>query len=122
MGAINTLATMSALRIWNDVTARVVHGERMSLAVVELPPDSIVPEYRHHNEQTGVLLRGSVTFTIGEEQRRLAPGDVWRILADVPHRVEAGPVGAVVVEAFAPRREDWDGLELAHGGRLTWPE
>lgn len=121
MGAMNTLAAMSALRLWNDVTARVVHGERMSLAVVELPPGAVVPEHSHHNEQMGVLLRGSVTFTIGNEQDQLSPGAAWRILANVPHCVEAGPDGAVVVEAFAPRREDWDGLEPVDE-RLTWPE
>jgi unsaturated pyranuronate lyase len=118
---MDTLMNMEALRVWDEVTARVVHGMLVSLAVVELPPRSVVPEHSHANEQLGVLLRGSATFTIGGEQQHLRAGSVWRILADVPHKVQAGPDGAVVVEAFAPRRSDWEGLESAPEAQMTWP-
>jgi quercetin dioxygenase-like cupin family protein len=121
MTVMNQLDGMPARKVWADVTARVVAGEKATLAVVELPPGSVVPEHRHPNEQLGVLLRGSVTFTIGDECEVLRPGATWAIPANVPHQVTAGPDGAVVVEAFAPRRADWDTLTVAAAAPLTWP-
>src|ERR1051325_9126857 len=94
--------------IWTGVLGRVVQGENVTLAVVELEPNSSVPEHSHENEQLGVLVAGSLTFRIGGEARELTPGGLWRIPSGVPHDAAAGPEGAVVVEAFAPRRADWD--------------
>jgi len=39
----------------------------------------------------------------------------------VPHEVRVGPDGAVLVEAFAPRRDDWDALERRAGAEPLWP-
>jgi quercetin dioxygenase-like cupin family protein len=70
-----------------------------------------VPEHHHVNEQTGMLIRGSLTFRIGEETAELRPGSTWVIPADVPHSVDAGPEGAFLIELFAPPRDDWAGLD-----------
>ena len=66
---------------------------------------------RHVNEQMGILLRGSVTFRIGDERKTLEPGATWVIPAHVPHDVAVGPDGAWLVGLFAPRRDDWGHLE-----------
>jgi unsaturated pyranuronate lyase len=76
--------------------------------VVALSPNAVVPEHRHANEQCGLVIKGIVTFRIGEEERVLGPGGTWRILGDVPHSVVTGPAGAVVIDVFAPARADWD--------------
>jgi quercetin dioxygenase-like cupin family protein len=102
------LADLPAIQVWDDVIARRVQGERLTLAVVELAPNAVVPEHRHPNEQCGFVVEGDVTFRIGDETRRLGPGGTWRIVGDTPHEVSAGPEGAVVVDAFAPRRDDWN--------------
>jgi len=104
------LREMTPIRVWDGVTARRVHGEELTIAVVELAPDSIVPEHRHPNEQCGLVIRGQVTFRIGDEVRTFGPGGTWRILGDVPHEVCTGPDGAIVVDTFAPPRLDWDAL------------
>jgi unsaturated pyranuronate lyase len=109
----DVLAEMAPLPIWDGILARAVHGELVSLAVIELAPGSHVSEHRHENEQLGVLVSGSMHFRIGEETRELAPGAVWTIPANQPHEVSAGPQGAVAVEAFAPRRGDWSAIEPA---------
>jgi hypothetical protein len=46
---------------------------------------------------------------------------MWRIPSDTPHDVRVGPEGAVVVEAFAPARADWDGLERRAASTPLWP-
>jgi quercetin dioxygenase-like cupin family protein len=115
------LSGLDAQRIWEGVTGRVVEGERVTLAVIELDPDSVVPEHRHENEQVGVLVSGRLEFRIGDEARRVAPGGIWCIPADVPHEVRTGPEGAVAVEVFAPVRADWAGLERLEARRPRWP-
>ena len=102
------LAEITPIQVWEGVVTRRVEGDKLTLAVVELAPDSIVPEHRHPNEQCGMVIEGEVTFRIGAEVRHLGPGGTWRILSDVPHEVHTGPAGAVVIDAFVPVREDWD--------------
>ena len=90
--------------------------------MVELAPDAIVPGHQHDAEQLGMVVEGSVVFTIGDERRELGPGGTWRIPSNVPHQVTTGPHGATVVDIFAPPRGDWDGLPT-HPARpaLRWP-
>jgi unsaturated pyranuronate lyase len=108
MSNLRELAEITPIQVWESVVARRVQGEQLTLAIVELAPDSIVPEHRHPNEQCGLVIEGEVTFRIGDETRRFGPGGTWRILGDVPHEVHTGPAGAVVVDVFAPARADWD--------------
>jgi quercetin dioxygenase-like cupin family protein len=115
------LAEMAPLPIWDGILARAVHGERVSFAVIELAANSHVPEHRHENEQLGVLVSGSMRFRIGDETRELSPGAVWTIPSNEPHEVSAGPDGAVAVEAFAQRRDDWGAIEPAAPQPLSFP-
>jgi quercetin dioxygenase-like cupin family protein len=80
-----------------------------------------VPEHSHENEQVGLLITGSLTFTIGGEVGEVLPGGFWRILASVPHSVVAGPEGAVLVEVFAPPRHDWAAIPEGEPGPGRWP-
>jgi quercetin dioxygenase-like cupin family protein len=62
-----------------------------------------------------------MTFTIGGEVGEVVPGSSWRILANVPHSVVAGPEGAVLVEVFAPARDDWAAIPEDEPGPGRWP-
>lgn len=109
--------------VWGEaVRARRIQGERITLAVVELAPDAVVPGHEHEAEQLGIVIEGTVTFTIGDERRVLGPGGTWRIPSNVPHQVTTGPDGATVIDVFAPPRADWDALPSA-GVRapVRWP-
>ena len=112
---------MTPLGIWDGVCARALNGERISLAVVELDAGSVVTEHRHPHEQLGLVLRGSVRFRVGDEERELGPGETWTIPSDVPHEVHAGPDGAEVIDVFAPVREDWEALEKQEPRQPRWP-
>ena len=108
MSNLNDLADFPLLEIWGEaVRARRVQGDRITLAVVELAPNAVVPEHVHENEQLGICLEGSGTFTLDGETREIAPGTTWRILANRPHNLTVGPAGAVVIDVFTPVREDW---------------
>jgi quercetin dioxygenase-like cupin family protein len=107
VAALRDLAEFDLQEIWDGVAARSVHGDRLTLAVVELDAGTVVPEHSHDNEQLGIVLRGSLTFRVGDETRALEAGGTWRIPSDVPHEVHVGPDGAVVIDVFAPARDDW---------------
>jgi quercetin dioxygenase-like cupin family protein len=107
VAALRDLAEFDLREIWDGVAARSVHGDRLTLAVVELDAGTVVPEHSHDNEQLGIVLRGSLTFRVGDETRALEAGGTWRIPSDVPHEVHVGPDGAVVIDVFAPARDDW---------------
>jgi quercetin dioxygenase-like cupin family protein len=111
MSPFDDIREIAPLKIWDGVIARAVQGKEATLAAIELDPHVEVPEHQHPNEQTGILLRGSLSFRIGDETKDLVPGSTWVIPAGRPHAVHAGPEGAFLVELFAPPRADWAGLE-----------
>ena len=98
-----------------------MEGERLTLSILELAPGAIVPAHDHDAEQVGLLIRGSVRFTVDGEVADLRPGATWRNLSRQPHAVQAGPDGAIVVEAFAPVRRDWDAFPLLDPRPPAWP-
>lgn len=111
MSNLVDIESLPVIEIWGDtVVARRVQGERITLAVVELAPNAPVPGHQHEAEQLGMVITGSVSFTLGDERRDLGPGGTWRIPSLVPHQVTAGPNGATVIDVFAPPRSDWDGF------------
>ena len=123
MSNLKDLADFPRLDIWGEtVKARRVQGERITLAVVELAPNAVVPEHRHANEQLGLCITGSLRFTLDGETRDLGPGGTWRVLGDVPHDVVAGPDGAVVIDVFTPVRSDWDDRSTVDDATPTWPK
>jgi quercetin dioxygenase-like cupin family protein len=124
VGTDDSFAAVGSLpsqEIWPGVVARSVHGDRTTLALVELAPGTAVPEHAHDNEQIGVLLSGTMTFTIAGETRELETGATWRIRSFVPHSVVAGTGGAVAAELFTPVRDDWATIESRPPSRAAWP-
>jgi quercetin dioxygenase-like cupin family protein len=104
------------------VLARALHGDRSSFLYAELEPGCALAAHEHDNEQLGMLLRGSMEFRVGDEVRQVRAGDAWVIPAGVPHEVtRTGEDGAVVIEGFAPARNDWRALERVAPRDLRWP-
>ena len=121
MGAFDELPRIAPLPVWEGIVARCVSGERITLAVVELDPGAVVAEHAHENEQLGLVLSGTVSFRVADERRELGPGETWTIPGSVPHEVTAGPDGAVVIDVFAPSRDDWAALEPLPERPPRWP-
>jgi quercetin dioxygenase-like cupin family protein len=116
------LASIAPQQIWEGVVARAVHGAQATMALIELAPNSHVPEHHHVNEQVGVLVRGSMRMRVGDETLELGPGSTWRIVADVPHEVHTGPDGALALEVWSPPREDWKALVGQEPRPPGWPD
>jgi len=93
--------------IFPGVTIFTMAGQQMMLSLVRFEPGAIVEEHSHPHEQMGMVLEGQAHFYVGEEDRLLGPGDMYRIPGGVRHRVVArdGPVTAL--DFFHPIREDY---------------
>jgi unsaturated pyranuronate lyase len=121
MSAFGDVSSLDLQRIWDGVHGRVVHGDRITLGVLELDANSVVPEHSHEHEQLGMCLSGSLLFRVGDESRELGPGEMWSIPSDVSHDVHVGPEGAVVIDVFAPTRDDWREAPRADTREPLWP-
>lgn len=121
MSTFESLRHIRPHAIREGITARAVEGERMTIAVVDLEPDVVLPEHRHENEQLGFVIAGVITMTIGADKRDLHPGDIYSIPSNVPHDAKAGPDGCTVADVFAPVRADWRELKRLEPSAPRWP-
>jgi quercetin dioxygenase-like cupin family protein len=121
LSAFDDLHGVAPQLIADGYLARAVHGEELTLAVVEIEPGAQLPEHRHANEQFGMVIEGTVLFRVGDEVRPLEPGAIWRIPSNTPHTVTGGPSGAVVLDVFSPPREDWAAQERLETRQPRWP-
>lgn len=89
------------------VRARVFPGERVMLSVVEIEPWSESPVHAHPNEQWGVCLEGAWIRIQDGVEYPVQAGDVWWTPPDVPHGGRTLGQRCVVLDVFAPPREEY---------------
>lgn len=103
---------------WNDVpqehvkadlSRRLITGERVMVASVELQRGCIVPQHAHVHEQISYVLDGCLRLVVGDagaESYDVRTGEVVVIPSNVPHAAEALE-NTRVLDVFSPPREDW---------------
>jgi quercetin dioxygenase-like cupin family protein len=121
MENLRDLSELEPIAVWEGIQARRVEGDQVTLAIVEVDPNAVVPEHTHPAEQNGMVIRGEMRFRIGDEERVLGPGGTWRIRGGVPHTATAGPEGAEVIDVFSPIRSDWDSFPVLPLEEPRWP-
>jgi len=121
VSAFEELRAIAPREVWEGILARSVHGERLTMAVVELAPGAQAREHQHDHEQLGIVLEGAITFRIGDERRELSRGGTYVIPSNVPHEAVAGPEGCVVIDIFAPVREEWKAIDALDPAEPRWP-
>jgi quercetin dioxygenase-like cupin family protein len=89
------------------VTAGIVSGEKLMFSLVTLEPGAVVPTHSHPHEQMGMMVSGTMEFTIAGETRLLTGNEMYLVPGGVPHAARAGPQGAVALDAFSPPREEY---------------
>jgi quercetin dioxygenase-like cupin family protein len=94
-----------------DIPGLLIDGDAVTLVRWEFPvgrPATGIHSHAGH-EQFCVMLAGTVRMTIGGEIVTLSTGDVCRIRRNVPHggTVVVGKEAAVMLDVYAPRREDY---------------
>lgn len=93
--------------IFPGVDISTFAGEHLMLSLVTFEPNAIVERHSHPHEQAGMVLEGRATFIVGDEERVLGPGDMYRIPGNVEHRVVALDERVTALDIFHPVREDY---------------
>lgn len=100
-------ANMAALSTAPGVELRPIFGQTLLTCWITMEPGAGVPSHAHVNEQSGVVIGGSITITVNGENRVLTSGEAYLVAPNVVHEAVAGPDGARLVESFTPVREDF---------------
>ena len=102
-----TAAEMGRHTIFPGVAIQTCAADKMMLSLVDLAPGSVVAEHAHPHEQVGMVVRGQLVFTIGDETKTLGPGDMYRIPGGVRHKVVILDEPAQALDIFTPVREEY---------------
>lgn len=93
-------------RVTDEITRKVISGEREMMATVYLKQGAIVPTHEHESEQMTYILEGALKFEIDGAFILLRAGDVLCIPSHVPHKAETIE-DTVELDVFSPIRQDW---------------
>ncbi|MCI2957349.1 cupin domain-containing protein [Agromyces atrinae] len=88
----------------DGVALRVVSGTDVMLSHVTLEPNAVAAVHVHEEEQMGLVIAGSIRFSLDGVERELGPHDVFVAPPWVPHGGVAGPDGCTIVDLFSPPR------------------
>ena len=98
------------------IATRIFCGEHAMLSVVRIEPHREGKIHSHPEEQWGVLLEGECVRIQGDEEVAMKAGDFWHTPGGVPHGIRTGAAGAVVLDVFAPPRQDYRKKGEGFGG------
>ena len=93
----------------DNLSRRLISGERMMIAHVYLDKGCVVPQHSHDNEQLTYILEGTLRFFLGKDEAEIidvTAGDVLHIPSNLPHKAEALE-DTLDVDVFSPPRSDW---------------
>ena len=98
------------------VSARVFPGVNAMLSVVTLEPHSTSPVHSHPNEQWGVCLEGGWIRIQDGVEHHVKAGEFWQTPPNVPHGGRTLESRCVVLDIFAPPREEYRQAGAGLGG------
>jgi quercetin dioxygenase-like cupin family protein len=93
----------------DDLSRRLITGERLMIAHVYLDKGCLVPQHSHENEQLTYILEGRLRFFLGQDESDVVDvgaGEVLHIPPNLPHKAEALE-DTLDVDVFSPPRQDW---------------
>lgn len=103
------------LHRWNEIAEerlnpslerRAIHTDRLTIARLNLKQGCVVPNHWHENEQVSTVEQGRLKFVYPGGAVEVGAGESLEIPSGVAHEVIALE-DSVVLDIFAPRREDW---------------
>ncbi|MGQ9553312.1 MAG: cupin domain-containing protein [Anaerolineae bacterium] len=108
MAQLVKAAELAAISPTDGVSRRVVVGNKLMLALIEIQPGQPVQTHSHPHEQMGYVISGRVLFRAGTLAKELGPGDMYAMAGGEEHGVEVlGQEPALLLDVFTPIREDF---------------
>ncbi|MFN0154827.1 MAG: cupin domain-containing protein [Gaiella sp.] len=96
-----------AERMGKGVIRQAVHMEGLTVARFMLAKGATVALHDHVNEQVCTMLAGSMLFELDGARLALRAGESVVIPAGATHGVPEVLEDTVILDVFAPRRDDW---------------
>jgi len=93
-------------QITEKIQRRVVSGKQGTMVHWKMKAGAHAAAHKHPHEQFVWMIKGTMDFRIGNEKRKMRPGDVAVIPAGVEHE-GSFPEDSEVIDFFAPVREDF---------------
>jgi quercetin dioxygenase-like cupin family protein len=100
-------------RIGDLISRQTVNGESATVARFVLLRGAVISRHAHPNEQYSVVLTGALQFVFDDREEPVSAGEMMFIPGNVWHSAVALE-DSVVLDFFAPRREDWIRKEDAY--------
>ena len=86
----------------------LMSGEKCMMMINTIKPGIPTPPHSHHHEQIGFLIEGKGILYIDGETQELEAQATFLVPPHAAHNFDAiGDKPAVLIEAFAPPREDY---------------
>jgi quercetin dioxygenase-like cupin family protein len=83
-------------------------GEKAMMMINTIEPGLPTPPHTHPHEQIGFLIEGRGIVYIGDEKEEIEAQCTFLVPPHIPHNFDAtGDEPAVLIECFAPPREDY---------------
>lgn len=85
---------------------RMIYGDRVMVAQLDIKKGSVVPEHSHENEQVTWIMKGKLRLTLEGKDIDVGEGEVLVIPSNVKHSAIALE-DTLDVDIFSPIRSDW---------------
>lgn len=87
--------------------ADLATGERTGMKHWRVEPGATLPTHRHHNEQIGYVISGTLTAIVEGEEYELSPGDSYVFPGEELHGAEnRGEEPAIGIGVLSPPRDE----------------
>ncbi len=90
------------------ISTQVFTGDQAMISVVRFEPAVKGMLHHHPEEQWGICLEGSGTRFQGDLAVPVTKGDFWRTPGNLPHTMESGSDGMIILDVFAPPRRAYE--------------
>ncbi len=107
---VSKISEVKAVEIKPGRTRRILHTDHLMMVVFEFtdgPAAKPDPPHTHPHEQVTYAAEGEVLFFIGEESRRLVPGDMVAVPPGLPHTIQLLTPRVRLVDTFTPLRQEF---------------
>ena len=95
----------------DGIERRMVWGEGLMVCRLSFAPRVVTAVHTHPHEQFTLVERGQVRFTVDGAERVAKAGDVLYFPSNLPHGATTLDEPVVLVDIFAPVREDFLGVQ-----------
>lgn len=82
------------------------YDDKVMIVKVSFEKDAIGPMHSHSHSQATYIESGLYDMTIGDETKRIGPGDGYYVPPHVEHGIKCLEAG-VLIDVFSPVREDF---------------